>query len=522
MKPQRTTKGSQKSHKGSAFNPGVSGGNNQKGKHYDSGSSGPVQQPYFMGETNPNDLLSWRLAQSFGIPETTSTQPQTVDSEAMINSFQGKGGLAHHLTQVSPHENLAVQDIRLSQILTIPRDKRKEMLHMLVEALDAEEDQENSIPTMSFQEQVPQLLQPQSTEPQSTAQCHSHVAGFQRNFNGPSIPDQSQAERSQPRGQPSRKPNAAQQETLEELRGALRELLKSPQELEAPPGLSPEQCGDPSTNQGTQDRYQHQQKSKHVAQQAEVAKSGGAPKKIDLSSKYSQYKGIITTLMIRNIPLRVTQQTLMQVLADKGFGGQYDFFYMPSGLKPENASGGENTEDSGLEWQSISTSNLGYAFINFPDTEIAMSFQLAFHNYKFETSGSNKRCIIYPAHIQGLENNVKHFRRTAVKLSTNKPFIRYGNSPHLSEWGERSTGPQASMDAAMDVESSTASVSDVTSTSTLNCLSDFASSQSTMTDRHQAFRPHPRTTKTSSKNSKKTRMKDNWEKPVNVDDIFAM
>jgi hypothetical protein len=135
-----------------------------------------------------------------------------------------------------------------------------------------------------------------------------------------------------------------------------------------------------------------------------------APKKRDLLSQYSHHDGPIVTLMIRNIPCRVTQQHLLDVINGMGFAGKYDFLYLPTGGRSS----------------TVGSSNLGYGFINFIDPSDTEPFIHAFAGYQFEGTSSTKVCTVRPAHIQGLENNIVHFDRTAAKGRPRRegPFIR--------------------------------------------------------------------------------------------------
>merc|ERR1719235_982986 len=96
---------------------------------------------------------------------------------------------------------------------------------------------------------------------------------------------------------------------------------------------------------------------------------------------------------MRHVPCRFTQDDLMELLDEEGFQGRYDFVYLPSN----------------------SSSNLGYGFINFPEPEDAARAQKVFSGYKFPGTQSVKVGEIQVAHIQGLENNIKHFQRTSSK-----------------------------------------------------------------------------------------------------------
>merc|ERR1719229_1723915 len=66
-----------------------------------------------------------------------------------------------------------------------------------------------------------------------------------------------------------------------------------------------------------------------------------------------------TTVMMRHIPGKYTQQKLMREINSAGFLGKYDFFCLP--MQPQ------------------SRGNRGFAFVNFSAVEAAESFYAAFH-----------------------------------------------------------------------------------------------------------------------------------------------
>lgn len=124
------------------------------------------------------------------------------------------------------------------------------------------------------------------------------------------------------------------------------------------------------------------------------------PKEVDLhSASAQQHQGgfceeKVTTLMLRNIPNKYTQSVLLQEIDNMGFAGTYDFFYLPMDVH--------------------NRSNVGYAFINFVEPFDATRCTQAFSNYKFPRYHSKKICAVSPAHIQGFEKNVQHFKHRAV------------------------------------------------------------------------------------------------------------
>jgi len=145
-----------------------------------------------------------------------------------------------------------------------------------------------------------------------------------------------------------------------------------------------------------------------------VPLSGGGPKRTDYIKKYGGGGGQetdntgnnpvpITTMMLKNIPCRKSQEEVMMHIDQKGFGNRYDFFYLPRDVKFR--------------------ANLGYAFINFLTPEDASNFSAEMNGYRFSSSGSMKACAVVPAHVQGLMNNLAAFKRTEVMRSSRRPYF---------------------------------------------------------------------------------------------------
>jgi len=148
-------------------------------------------------------------------------------------------------------------------------------------------------------------------------------------------------------------------------------------------------------------------------QKSKAPLSGGGPKRTDYIKKFgageepapAQIPGSvpITTMMLKNIPCRKTQEDVMAHIDQQGFLNKYDFFYLPRDVKFR--------------------ANLGYAFINFVTPEDAAAFTAEMNGYRFAGSGSTKACAVVPAHVQGLQNNLAAFKRTEVMRSSRKPFF---------------------------------------------------------------------------------------------------
>ena len=93
-----------------------------------------------------------------------------------------------------------------------------------------------------------------------------------------------------------------------------------------------------------------------------------------------------TTVMIRNIPIKYTDEILIEAL--KEFNGKYDCLYMPF-----------DYEKNG---------NKGYAFINFINPLHILYFYEKFNGKKWIHFESSKICELNCAHFQGINEIQKH------------------------------------------------------------------------------------------------------------------
>eukprot|EP00400_MALV-I_sp_L67-5_P000356 gene356-710_t len=126
----------------------------------------------------------------------------------------------------------------------------------------------------------------------------------------------------------------------------------------------------------------------------------------------------ITTLMLRNIPNRFHPKNLFDELDKMGLKHKYDFFYLPMDLKNE--------------------SNVGYAFVNFRKPRDAARCRANFEGYKFLHVHSAKVGSVANAHVQGYENNVRHFSGRAVvdALPEFRPYILDKDGKTLTPMGD--------------------------------------------------------------------------------------
>jgi hypothetical protein len=127
------------------------------------------------------------------------------------------------------------------------------------------------------------------------------------------------------------------------------------------------------------------------------------PKYENLEAKAFDHSGVpVTTLMLRNIPNKYTQNTLLLEIDDQGFVGSYDFFYLPMDVH--------------------NRSNVGYAFINFCTPQDAEGFRIKFSDHRFQRFQSRKISSVCAAHVQGLYENLQHFTNRAVTQARNSQY----------------------------------------------------------------------------------------------------
>jgi hypothetical protein len=135
--------------------------------------------------------------------------------------------------------------------------------------------------------------------------------------------------------------------------------------------------------------------------------------------------------MLRNIPNRYTQASLIDELDGVGFSGRYDFFYLPMDVH--------------------NRTNVGYAFINFLTPDDAQRFYNIFKEYMFKRHSSKKIAGVSPAHVQGLLSNLEHFLNRAVTQSRDgqyRPIVFLDGQKCELQEALAILKPQASGDAA--------------------------------------------------------------------------
>jgi hypothetical protein len=102
----------------------------------------------------------------------------------------------------------------------------------------------------------------------------------------------------------------------------------------------------------------------------------------------------VTTVMIRNLHNKVTQQSAVDDFKANGFEAEqgFDFFYLPI--------------------DADTKANRGYCFVNFVDTEIARKFKECYEDGQIgenKASKSGKFLKVVPATLQGFAANYVHY-----------------------------------------------------------------------------------------------------------------
>ncbi|CAG8468780.1 4095_t:CDS:2 [Paraglomus occultum] len=117
-----------------------------------------------------------------------------------------------------------------------------------------------------------------------------------------------------------------------------------------------------------------------------------------------------TTLMIRNIPNKYTQEMFLEWLDETHFGC-YDFVY--------------------LRFDFINKCNVGYAFVNFIEPKMIISFAKARIGNKWSRFNSEKICNLSYASIQGSQALIEKFRNSSVldEKPEYRPKLFYTSGP---------------------------------------------------------------------------------------------
>jgi hypothetical protein len=134
-----------------------------------------------------------------------------------------------------------------------------------------------------------------------------------------------------------------------------------------------------------------------------------------------------TTVMMRNIPNKYTQQMLLSEISQAGFLGTYDFLYLP--IDPETKA------------------NRGYAFLNFVSPSYAWMFKMTYDGRKMSHFNSHKVASVMKATLQGFEANYAHYSTTRVNRgdpAARPLFLREPENASLIKGGKETNKQRSS------------------------------------------------------------------------------
>jgi len=119
-----------------------------------------------------------------------------------------------------------------------------------------------------------------------------------------------------------------------------------------------------------------------------------------------------TTVMIRNIPNRYTQEQLLDEILCTEF--DVNFLHLPLVSK--------------------SNANVGYAFANFSDPREARRFMRSFEGHPFlKQHGNVKYAAANYARLQGFAENISFFESRRIAATDRKPWIKSDARGAMSE-----------------------------------------------------------------------------------------
>eukprot|EP00927_Polykrikos_kofoidii_P047998 TRINITY_DN4224_c0_g1_i10.p2 TRINITY_DN4224_c0_g1~~TRINITY_DN4224_c0_g1_i10.p2 ORF type:complete len:284 (-),score=40.94 TRINITY_DN4224_c0_g1_i10:354-1130(-) len=119
-------------------------------------------------------------------------------------------------------------------------------------------------------------------------------------------------------------------------------------------------------------------------------------------------QNVVTTMMIQNIPNRISQRMLVDDLKRSEFGDDFDFCYAPTDFKTRL--------------------NKGFAFVNFSSPAHAESFKQIWDNSRrFGVKDSEASLRVTPAAVQGLDANLRALqkgKKARIRCPDFRPYVR--------------------------------------------------------------------------------------------------
>jgi hypothetical protein len=101
-----------------------------------------------------------------------------------------------------------------------------------------------------------------------------------------------------------------------------------------------------------------------------------------------------TTVMLKNLPNKLTRTDLAKLIDSKGFVGHYDFIYVPIDFKTRGS--------------------FGYGLVNMSSSDAAQQLMSAFEGFADWDSNSRKVCKVEWAKRQGLPALLQHFSESKL------------------------------------------------------------------------------------------------------------
>jgi len=121
-----------------------------------------------------------------------------------------------------------------------------------------------------------------------------------------------------------------------------------------------------------------------------------------------------TTVMLRNLPNNYTRAMFVELLETLGFGGVYNFLYLPIDFKTQAA--------------------LGYAFVDLAHPSVVQHFWNVFHGFSNWSMPSRKKCFVtWCEPSQGLQTLAERYRNSPVMHES----VPDEYKPMLLEHGKR-------------------------------------------------------------------------------------
>jgi hypothetical protein len=181
-----------------------------------------------------------------------------------------------------------------------------------------------------------------------------------------------------------------------------RALIKSKHDLWSPTVFDGRLCSPLGDVRPTQNVAVLEQPATKPAHGPSPDAHSTAPPQADKTEAEARAQEILTrgctTLMVRNLPNKLTPAMIVECINELGYDGKYDYLFVPIDT---NAPGWANR-------------NLGYCFLNLVSPETAAQFCLQAYGFSFRQAiSSTKTSKISIAEEQGVLANLRRIARAA-------------------------------------------------------------------------------------------------------------